>query len=193
MTDGALTGKAVAIIGIGDDVHRALAVACAEAGAAVALGTVDPSQEQEYAVNSIANEVWAIGVEHFAQVMDAADIEQIGAFVTETWARLGRCDALLAAHRLTPEGEADPRRRYVVTRRAPLLAAQAFGSRMQEQGSGAVVFVDADRDAGDAKALNVALQAHVGAGGPRLTVVGREAADPRAAAAAALAIVAPGA
>jgi NAD(P)-dependent dehydrogenase (short-subunit alcohol dehydrogenase family) len=63
MTSTALdfTGKVVAIVASGSDVDRAIAVALAEAGADIAFATFAKVQAQEFALASIANEVWAIG------------------------------------------------------------------------------------------------------------------------------------
>ncbi|NUN93094.1 MAG: LUD domain-containing protein [Verrucomicrobiae bacterium] len=86
----------MALIGTGSELDRAIAVACAEAGADIALGTVDRSQEQDFGMNSIANELWAIGREHFVRVMDATEATEAASFADEAWDRLGRCDALVA-------------------------------------------------------------------------------------------------
>ncbi len=194
MTTPSLEGQVVATIGGGDAHHRAVAVACAEAGAAIALATFNPSSEQEYAVNSIANEVWALGPEHFVAVLEASDVEQLGGFAQKSWSQLGRCDAIVVVSSLPrPELTApeEDRRAYAGRHRAPLLAAQAFGQLMRDQGSGVVVFVAPERDPADAKALSSALAAHLGAGGPRIVVVGEDAPTPEEAAAALLAILAP--
>ncbi|MEO9255713.1 MAG: hypothetical protein ABI305_09245, partial [Tepidiformaceae bacterium] len=58
-----LTGKVVAVVGTGSTLHRAVAIALAEAGADVAVATRASIREQEFAVASIANEIWAIGRE----------------------------------------------------------------------------------------------------------------------------------
>ena len=194
MPDGALAGQAVGTIGGGDAYHRAVAVAAAEAGASLALATFNAVAGQEYAVHSIANEVWAIGREHFVEVIEAADPAQVGSFAQKTWERFGRCDALLVVSSLPrPEATApvEERRAYAGRHRAPLLAAQAFGQIMRDRGSGAVVFVAPERDPADAKALNAALAAHLGAGGPRIAVVGRDAPAPEEAAVGVLAALAP--
>lgn len=137
----------VAIIGSGSETDRAIAVACAEAGADIALGTCDRAQAQEYAMNSIANEVWSIGNRHFVTLMDATEPEDAKAFAAQTWAELGRCDVLVANHDLpatTPLDElsADG---WEATIRAnltgPFLAAHAFGQRMAGEGAGRVLFV----------------------------------------------------
>lgn len=153
---GALAGKVVALIGTGSELDRAIAVACAEAGADIALGTVDRSQEQDFGVNSIANELWAIGREHFVRVMDATEATEVASFADETWDRLGRCDALLASHELFAAVELDElspdewERSLRVNLTGPFLAGQAFGRLMERQGAGAVVFVTIERAGGDA-------------------------------------------
>lgn len=89
-----LSGKVIAIIGTGSDADRAIAVACAEAGADLALGTEDSVREQDYGMNSIANEIWAVGREHFVRVLEgSAGVEDL---VAEARERLGRCDVVVA-------------------------------------------------------------------------------------------------
>ena len=194
MPDDTLAGQVIAAIGGGDAHHRAVALAAAEAGASVALATFNTLSQQEFSVNSIANEVWAIGRDHFADVIEASDPEQMGAFTQKTWRELGRCDAIVVVSSLpTPSADSpvEEKRAFAGRHRTPLLAAQAFGQLMREQGGGAVVFVAPERDPADAKALNAALAAHLGAGGPRITVVGRDAPAPEEAAAGVLAVLAP--
>ena len=194
MPNDALSGQVIATIGGGDAHHRAVAVAAAEAGASVALSTFNAIPDQEFPVNSIANEVWAIGRDHFTEVIEASDPEQMGAFAQKTWGRLGGCDAIVVVSSLptpAPDSPIEEKRAFAGRHRTPLLAAQAFGQLMREQGAGAVVFVAPERDPADEKALNAALSAHLGAGGPRITVVGRDAPAPDEAAAAVLAVLAP--
>ena len=90
-----LAGKAVAVVGTGSALHRAIAMALAEAGVDIAVGTQASTKEQEFAVASIANEVWAIGREQFSHVMDAASIDAVAGLIAETRRKLGRCDALV--------------------------------------------------------------------------------------------------
>ena len=194
MPNDTLAGQVIAAIGGGDAHHRAVALAAAEAGASVALATFNTLSQQEFSVNSIANEVWAIGRDHFADVIEASDPEQMGAFTQKTWRELGRCDAIVVVSSLptpSPDSPVEEKRAFAGRHRTPLLAAQAFGQLMREQGGGAVVFVAPERDPADAKALNAALAAHLGAGGPRITVVGRDAPAPEEAAAGVLAALAP--
>ena len=91
----ALSGKVIGIIGRGTPGMRAVAVALAEDGADIALGTVSPSREEEFATASIANEVWAIGREQLSQVLDASDAAAVEAFAARVRAELGECAALL--------------------------------------------------------------------------------------------------
>lgn len=194
MPNDALSGQVIATIGGGDAHHRAVAVAAAEAGASIALATFNAIPDQEFPVNSIANEVWAIGRDHFTEVIEASDPEQMGVFAQKTWGRLGSCNAIVVVSSLptpAPDSPVEEKRAFAGRHRTPLLAAQAFGQLMREQGGGAVVFVAPERDPADEKALNAALSAHLGAGGPRITVVGRDAPAPDEAAAAVLAVLSP--
>lgn len=146
----------VAIIGSGSDADRAIAVACAEAGADIALGTFDRSQEQEYAMNSIANEVWSIGNRHFVTRMDATEPEEAESFAAQTWDQLGRCDILVANHDLPATAPLDELSadEWDATIRAnltgPFLAARVFGRRMLRQGGGRVLLVAHRHPHGDA-------------------------------------------
>lgn len=194
MPNDELTGKVIAVIGGGDAHYRAVSVAAAEAGASVALATFNTLSAQEFAVNSVANEVWAVGRDHFAEVIEASDPEQMGAFAQKTWGQLGGCDAIVVVSSLptpAPDSPVEEKRAFAGRHRTPLLAAQAFGQLMRDQGSGAVIFIAPERDPADEKALNAALAAHLGAGGPRITVVGRDAPAPDEAAACVLALLSP--
>lgn len=93
----AYKGKVVAIICAGTDVDRSLAVALAEAGADLAIATLEPIQQQEFATASIANEVWAIGREQFSQVLDTRDADAVARFAQKVVGRLGRCDELVVS------------------------------------------------------------------------------------------------
>jgi NAD(P)-dependent dehydrogenase (short-subunit alcohol dehydrogenase family) len=121
MTTVSLAGKVIALAGRGSDSDRAAAISCAEAGADLALATLAPDQASEFGMNSIANEAWVLGSEQFVRVMDATDPNAIAAFVEETWARYGGCNA------------------FVVTTGTPLALAEAFSRRMGGVGGGIIV------------------------------------------------------
>ncbi len=152
---GPLTGRVVALIGAGTEADRALVVACAEAGAGIALGTVDASQPCEFAMHSIANEIWAIGREHFVRVMESAEPTAVAAFAEEVWDSFGRCDVLLLAHargsnvapyELSLSEWSDSLRANLT---GPFLAFQAFARLMERQQSGLILFAPADLPGSD--------------------------------------------
>ncbi len=126
MTNVSLAGKVVALAGSGSDSDRAAAISCAEAGADLALATLSTDQAAEFGMNSIANEAWVLGSEQFVRVIDATDTAAVAAFVEETWARYGGCDA------------------FVVTTTTPPGMAEAFARRMGEAGSGVLIYVSED-------------------------------------------------
>jgi NAD(P)-dependent dehydrogenase (short-subunit alcohol dehydrogenase family) len=145
---GELAGRVVAFVFAGDARDREIAVACAEAGADIALGTA--AKADEFAVASIANEVWAIGREHFVRIMDATDPTAVASFADEVWDRLRRCDGLVLA---VPPAEVDELDqvsheafvagldRAVV---APFLVAQAFGRLLARSGEGEMILLGPD-------------------------------------------------
>lgn len=147
------SGRVFAVIGNGDAFHRAAAVQAAEAGANIALGTVHASEE--FAVNSIANEIWTIGREHFVTVLDAAEPTEIAAFADECWDRLGRCDALIWTYALpssVPFEELANHEWQSIMREnldGPYLAAQAFGRLFERSGAGIILFAMAEPPGAD--------------------------------------------
>ena len=56
-----LGNKVALVIGAGDEMHRGVCVALAQAGALVAVAGAAPELSAEAALHSIANEVWALG------------------------------------------------------------------------------------------------------------------------------------
>lgn len=140
-----LAARVVALIGPPDAAMRTLAVACAEAGAAVAIATQEKTQDEEFAAQSIANEVWVIGRDHFVRPLDCAEPTAVMAFADEVWDRLGRCDALVALHELVtsaPLDELSPDEWAASIRvnlTAPYLAIQAFGRLMERAGRGLII------------------------------------------------------
>ncbi len=153
---GDLAGKVLAVVGRGDEGHRAIAVACAEAGATIALGSLDRSTEQEYAVNSIGNEIWSIGEKFLVRVMDAADPTAAPAFADECWDTFGRCDTLVVTSAPGSEApiEALSSDEWDVVFRdgatIPYLFLQAFGRLMVRQGGGTLFAIFPRRDQADA-------------------------------------------
>lgn len=91
-----LKGRVVAIVGSGTPNDRAIAVALAEAGAAIAIATERQDQREEFATASIANEVWAIGREQWPAVIDSNDDDELRGFFTGAREHLGGLDVVLA-------------------------------------------------------------------------------------------------
>jgi 3-oxoacyl-[acyl-carrier protein] reductase len=151
-----LAGRVVALIGSGSELDRAIAVACAEAGAGIALGSVEKSREQEYALNSIANEVWVIGRDQCVRAMDATHATDVTSFADEVCDGLGRVDVLVANHDLVSTAEFDElspdewERSLAVNLTGPYLAAQAFGRLMERAGAGLLLLVALEREGCDA-------------------------------------------
>jgi 2-deoxy-D-gluconate 3-dehydrogenase len=151
-----LTGRIAALIGSGTELDRALAIALAEAGADLALGTTAPVTGEEYAMNSIANEAWAVGREQFVTLLDATDPAAVQAFAEQACDRYGRCDILVCAHdqsSAAPLDELSPDEWEAAVRAnltAPYLAVQAFGRHMERQGGGLIVVLLPHHDGSDA-------------------------------------------
>jgi len=151
-----LEGKVVAILSAGTPLDRGIAVACAEAGASVALGTLDSSTEQEFANASIANEVWAVGREQLTRVLDATDPAAVASFQLEVSDRLGKCDILICGHdtpsyvRVEELSAEDWDDILLKNLTSVFLASQAFGRAMEREGGGAIVLITYDRPDGDA-------------------------------------------
>lgn len=93
---GYLQDKVLFVTGNGTPEHRAVAVALAEAGADVAVaGPADPAHE--VLLNSIANEVWAIGRRSLAVGYDGSDPASFAAALEKARADLGRVDLVIRA------------------------------------------------------------------------------------------------
>lgn len=144
-----LVGLVAAMLCAGTGGDRAIAMALAEAGADIAIGTLEPGQE--FATASIANEVWAIGRGQFSSVVDAADAVALASFAAETADRLGRCDLLIVSppsrdglEALPPE-EVSAEEWAMALRNGltiPFLAAHAFQPVIERDGGGLILLVD---------------------------------------------------
>ena len=168
-----LAGRVVALICRGTEEDRAIAVALAEAGANLALGTLTRAQAEEFSTASIANEVWAIGREQFSRVLTAAEPTEAASFAAEVVDTLGRCDAVVIAPGAAPvipfdefsRDEWEPIASAGIT--GPLVTAQAFWRVLDRAGGGTICLVidaAAHRDvAGSMIAESLrALSAHLG-------------------------------
>ena len=146
--------KVAAILATGTPEDRAIAVALAEAGWDIAIGTLEKSQEQEFATASIANEVWSIGRQNFSSVVASTDPTALSAFAAETADRLGRCDllvvravgAFIAPAEEISADEWEPAITAGIT--VPFLATHAFAPIIERDGGGHVFYLPPSNAAG---------------------------------------------
>jgi len=142
-----LKGKVALVIGASNPLGRAAAVALAEAGADVGVGTTTRSGHEEVAANSCANEVWALNRKGLAQAIDAANETDIEMLVQRVVSELGQLDILVNApdlHFAKPLTETvieEWRRVVDANLTGVFLACRAAGREMLRQGSGRVVNV----------------------------------------------------
>lgn len=68
-----LDGRAAFVLGVERPLARRAAVALAEAGADVAVATLSEGTKEEFAANSAANELWAIGRRGIALTTDGGE------------------------------------------------------------------------------------------------------------------------
>jgi len=87
---GSLQGRVVAITGASSGIGEATALACAEAGAHVALAA-----RREEQITALAQRIEAAGGEALALTTDVTDEAQARHFIEATHAHFGRLDALV--------------------------------------------------------------------------------------------------
>jgi NAD(P)-dependent dehydrogenase (short-subunit alcohol dehydrogenase family) len=88
-----LPGNRVLVLGGETALGRALVIGLAEGGADVAIASLSPTTDAEFAVNSALNELWAMGREGLALPIDASDPGQLRNAVERAERDLGRLDA----------------------------------------------------------------------------------------------------
>jgi NAD(P)-dependent dehydrogenase (short-subunit alcohol dehydrogenase family) len=95
-----LKGKHALVTGATGALARAAAVALAEAGATVSVTTLDATQKDEVAANSILNECWSAGSQSGqAKTVDLGNYAQVEAAVDSLERAVGQIDILVnAAH-----------------------------------------------------------------------------------------------
>jgi 2-deoxy-D-gluconate 3-dehydrogenase len=142
-----LFGKVALVIGGATALGRAIGVALAEAGADVAFTSHIVSRDEEVAVNSAVNEVWALGRKGFAVAIDITDAAQVEAAVRRTADELGRLDILVNSPDLPfakPLGETtvdEWQRVLAANLSAVFFACRAAAAVMPPQGKGRIINV----------------------------------------------------
>ena len=91
-TPPSLRGKRILVLGGETALGRALAVGLAEAGAEVAIASLSPDADAEFAINSALNELWAMGRRGLALAIDASEEAQVRDAVARAERELGRLD-----------------------------------------------------------------------------------------------------
>ncbi len=93
---GSLDGKVALVVGSGDEPHRFVAVALAEAGADIAVsGATVGSLAAEAALHSIANEVWALGRRSAVVTSDPDPVAPFADVLGMARTELGRADLVV--------------------------------------------------------------------------------------------------
>ena len=88
-----MAGKRVLVVGGETAVGRAVAVGLAEAGADVAIASLTQETEAEFSINSALNELWALGRQGVALVIDASDADEVRDALHRAEREIGRSDA----------------------------------------------------------------------------------------------------
>ena len=140
-----LKGRAALVVGAGDPLGRAAAVALAEAGADVAVASLRAGTQELVRVNSVANEIWSLGRANAAITLDATNENSVDAAIARTTSELGRLDILVNAADLpvaVPLDELSPDDWHAVLTAnllAPALTSRAVGRVMKINGYGRII------------------------------------------------------
>ena len=137
-----LTGQVVLVTGAARGLGRACALACAKAGADIALGLRDAKAPSG---KKLAGEIEALGRRALPLQMDVAHLDQIESATAAAEAAFGRIDVLLNNAGIGPENlaenvnEADFDATLAVNLKGTFFAAQAAGRRMIARKSGRII------------------------------------------------------
>ena len=142
-----LTGQAALVVGGGDPLGRAAAVALAEAGADVAVASLRAGPQELVRVNSVANEVWSLGRANAAITLDASNENSVDAAIARTSSELGGLHILVNAADLPvaaplDETSADDWHAVLTANLlAPALTSRAAARVMKMSGFGRIINV----------------------------------------------------
>jgi hypothetical protein len=89
---GYLEGKVAVVIGPGNDAHRGVAVALAQAGADIAIGGIAPDLSAEAALHSISNAIWALNRRSTVVILPADNPTAFAETILTATHQLGRAD-----------------------------------------------------------------------------------------------------
>ena len=137
-----LAGQTVLVTGAARGLGRASALACAKAGADLALGLRDAKAAT---ATALVKEIAALGRRALPFQMDVAHLDQIESAITAAEAAFGRIDVLVNNAGIGPENlaenvnEADFDATLAVNLKGTFFAAQAAGRRMIARKSGRII------------------------------------------------------
>ena len=135
-----LGGQVVLVTGAARGLGRACAMACAHAGADIALGLRDKKSG-----DGLATAIQHLGRRVLSLQMDVADMGQIASAVEEAHRHFGRIDVLVNNAGIGPENlaenvtEPDFDATLAVNLKGTFFTAQAVGRRMITQGHGRII------------------------------------------------------
>ena len=139
----ALADHVVLVTGASRGIGAAIAVACAEVGADVAVGYLDRSSDAEATVEAVR----ALGRDAEAFRADVTDETQVGELVGAAHDRFGKIDSLVNNAGIMPEGSvvdmtAEEWRQVLdVDLTGAFLCSRAVLPHMLERGSGSIVMI----------------------------------------------------
>src|SRR5262245_29420353 len=137
-----LTGQTVLVTGAARGLGRACALACAKAGADVALGLRDAKAATG---KQLVADIEALGRRAMRLQMDVGNLEQIEHAVDATEAAFGKIDVLVNNAGIGPENlaenvnEADFDATLAVNLKGTFFASQAAGKRMIRRKAGRII------------------------------------------------------
>jgi NAD(P)-dependent dehydrogenase (short-subunit alcohol dehydrogenase family) len=135
-----LTGQVVLVTAAARGLGRACALACAHAGADIALGLRDKAAD-----SGIAADIRKLGRRVLPLQMDVSKMDQIAAAVAEAHAHFGKIDVLVNNAGIAPGNlaedvtEADFDATLAVNLKGTFFTAQAVGRRMIERRAGCII------------------------------------------------------
>lgn len=103
MSESDLQGKIVLVVGGETELGRAVLIGLAEAGADIAIASLTPHTQAEFAINSALNELWALGRKGLALAIDASDAELLRKGVEQAESELGAIDLVVVVGDLANE------------------------------------------------------------------------------------------
>ena len=140
-----LKGRTALVVGAGDPLGRAAAVALAESGADVAVASLRAGPQEVMRVNSVANEVWSLGRANAAITLDATSPTSVEAGVNRVVSEFGRLDILVnaadlvAAAPLEALAPADWDAILSANLLGPVMVARAAAGPMKAAGYGRII------------------------------------------------------